>query len=134
MKTNINFKIKGTKLPDMEGIEVRCSWWDDDTYEKFRESKKLVSYGYTKHNGIIHILADKPDYKGDNYLMFKESDVIEAAKKQGMIKEEFILPEKWCIERDATNYTVINNFFSKPENNLNQYSFMDKLDTSLQII
>ena len=110
-ETMIDFKIKGTELPCMKDIRFRCSSWYSDNYQHLNFSGKLVSFGYKVFNGVVHILAEEADYELDNYYMFKESDVIEAAKKQGMYKEEFVLPEKWFLR---FNTIEIFNKLCKP--------------------
>lgn len=110
-ETMIDFKIKGTKLPNMNNIEFKCFHWRDGKYRQLYSNRQLVSFGYEVIKGVVHILAEEADYELDNYYMLKESDVIEAAKKQGMYKEEFVLPEKWFLR---FNTIEIFNKLCKP--------------------
>lgn len=125
-ETMIDFKIKGTELPCMKDIRFRCSSWNSNNYQHLNFSGKLVSFGHKVFNGVVHILAEKSNYTGSNYFMFKESDVIEAAKKQGMYKEEFVLPEKWCIKVTEVNKPTLRKWLeSKDDFNMDYIYIKD---------
>lgn len=86
----IDFKIKGTKLPMIpDGTLFACSEWKE--YEELRDiSKKidLVSFGKCTWRGELCILAEREEYGLNNYYIFKESDIIRLAEEQGVFEEE----------------------------------------------
>lgn len=80
-----DFKIKGTKLPTIpSGIVYRCSDWKGNNKRIRGDRTKLVSYGSQLYNGEIYILADYPNYIGNNYYMFREADIMKLVNPDKM--------------------------------------------------
>ncbi len=78
-----SFRIRGTKLPNFKNLSYRCLGWSKETPTRVSEFgfENLISFGYNFINSECWILAEKPDYDGKNYYMFKESDLLEGSKK-----------------------------------------------------
>lgn len=132
----VDFKIKGSKLPVIpKGTEFRCNHWDKDSDNKslYLSVNNCISFGYKVINNESYILAEQEGYTDTWFYMFKESDIIKLAKEQGMIEEEFKLPEKWCIKIPdyKTGLFIIENFAPKQDwyknnpNNVNYFCFAD---------
>lgn len=81
----IDFKIKGTKLPTIpSGTAYRCSDWKGNNRRIVSDKTNLVSYGFQLYDGEIYILAEKPDYAGNIYYMFREADIMKLANQDNM--------------------------------------------------
>ncbi len=82
-----------------------------DTYEEYWRGDSYRFYGYDGNS----------DFKGtngwnsiskfeNNPTLLTLEEFIKLTKKQGMIKEEFVLPEKWAVARNEENYRVLNDW------------------------
>lgn len=99
------FRKIGEKLPKItKNLTYFCDNWKNfpnnkSTWnESWKSSENLYSVGYTEIDSIDYIFArvHGKDIERAIYY-FKESDILELAKEQNMIEEEFKLPEKWCL-------------------------------------
>ena len=114
----IDFKIKGTKLPTIPaGTYYKLTGWGDPyidyQFYTYMPLKDFISYGVRNVGPIVYILAEKSDYCDTNYYMFKESDIIQLTKEQGMIEEGVILPERWYIQTTQEDNSIICDWFDK---------------------
>lgn len=78
-KLMIDYTIPGTKLPEIPfNTEFRLSYWENSKYNSSTTvSSKIdfISYGSKIFNGETYILADKRNFGGTNYYMFKLTDL-----------------------------------------------------------
>jgi len=96
-----DFKIKGTELPTIpQGTEFRVVDWCDGNELTSWDKPDLISYGSEQYRGDDWILAEKADYSGDRYYMFKLKDVKRLAAEQSELTE---LPKYWVVKRDSNN-------------------------------
>ncbi len=87
---NMDFTVKGTKLPKVP-VNTVYWWHHGDQCSKFHfEDDKLISYGSVYRNGETYILAESPEYKWKEYYQIKKSEVERLAIEQGMIVEKII--------------------------------------------
>lgn len=85
----VNYTIKGTPLPFIPKgtpfkISVTEGYWDLLTFSVVG----LVSYGYVVYEDKLHIFAQQANYSGNEYWIFKLSDIEKLAKEQNMETEE----------------------------------------------
>jgi len=88
MKKKVDFTIKGTKLPVIpKGTEYSTVENNKiyGTTELRYERDDLVSFGLHEEG---YILADKKDYFGDFFYIFKLSTIERLAEEQGMLYEK----------------------------------------------
>lgn len=99
------FRNIGEKLPKItKNLTYSCNHWENfpnnksTWYESWKSSENLYSVGYTEIDSIDYILARVHGNEEERAIYyFKESDILELAKEQNMIEEEFKLPEKWYL-------------------------------------
>lgn len=74
-----DYKIPGTKLPDLKGrnITYRVTHWisEEDQISDCM-SNECVSFGCKIHNNKIYIIFERPCYTGTTFFMMKEKDII----------------------------------------------------------
>lgn len=139
-ESEIDFTIKGTKLPDVKGIKFRFVNWDkyDDVESLPGVCDNYYSFGSTTYNNEVWVLFDYKDYDGTNYYMAKLSDIQQRAIEQGMIKEfeksdEFKLPKKWKVKINSTDqieeYLIekYDRIESWCKQSINYFLYSDKL-------
>ena len=120
----IDFRVKGTKLPVIPvGTIYKCRSFGSNVYKAFAIECVFYSYGYKEIEGIIYIEAESKEYTGGVYFMIKEFDIIRLAKEQGMIKDEFVLPEKWWVQSTEENYVDIYTWLRN--NQMNDISYIN---------
>jgi hypothetical protein len=92
-----DFKIPGTKMPDLTKCTYRVVHWKK-TSDSIGEDLGLgrVSYGYVLNNGVHYILVDTEYYEGTDYYMVPVDEVEKLAIEQGMIKETKTLPKSFA--------------------------------------
>lgn len=74
----IDYTIKGTKLPTIpEYIMYRCPHWHSSVPSHRWElnDKNYVSFGSTEYKDEVWVLAEREDYSGVSYFMFKLTDL-----------------------------------------------------------
>lgn len=77
----------------------------------WKSSDKLYSIGHMESNGINYILAIIDGNGNDSSVYaFKESDILELAKEQNMIEENFKLPEKWSLPLENHYLEEVKNW------------------------
>lgn len=130
----IDFRVKGTKLPVIPvGTIYKCRSFDSNVYKAFDIACVFYSYGYKEIEGIIYIEAESKEYTGGVYFMIKESDIVRLAKEQGMIKEKFILPEKWWVQSTEENYVDIYTWLRNNQMNNSSYTSLNNSDKNSPI-
>ena len=88
VEEKINFKRKGTKLPDIPAeTPFRCKYWTGDDQGMMRSYEGFISYGEQLYEGKEYILAEKIGYEHSLHFMIPLSEIKRLAKEQGMIKE-----------------------------------------------
>jgi len=82
------YSIRGTKIPNLipeNKIKYRCQSWDnsmeDACFNEHGVKSGLISFGHKTHDGVVYILAEKPDYTGDNLYMLRLSDLLNLDEK-----------------------------------------------------
>jgi hypothetical protein len=74
----IDYTIPGTKLPLIKDtIECRSVNWDEQIKNKnyYLNEEEFYSFGTKEYKGEVYVLAEREDYDGFNYWMFKLSDI-----------------------------------------------------------
>ena len=106
----IDFKVKGTKLPNMKSTtEYRFMHWDSNKPDcLFIYNMQMVSYGSVLYNNETWILAEPNGYSCVKHYMIRESDILKLAKEQGMI--DFILPEKWKVKYNEISQAILDDW------------------------
>lgn len=105
VEEKINFKRKGTKLPDIpKGTPFRCENWYGNDQGMMKSYTEFISYGESLHEGKEYILTETPEYEYSHYFMIPLSEIERLAKEQNMIKETVKkLPKSFAIFRDENN-------------------------------
>jgi hypothetical protein len=82
-KTTIDYTIKGQLLPKLEiGTKYRSSkWLVSPNFKLVIPVNDFISYGTQIFNNETYILAEKENYLGDDFYMFKLQDIISINKK-----------------------------------------------------
>lgn len=121
------FRVKGTKLPNIgKNVQYKtvggcwCNWGADNETEYY-------SFGIGLEDGTIY--ADEKGYTSENYLVFKESDLIKLAEEQGMewrVKPEFVLPERWKVLRTSENTDVLSKWANEVSNTTEHCGYGNK--------
>jgi hypothetical protein len=142
-KTNVmtDYKVKGKRLPAIpDNTEYRTvHWLSPEPNSRLASGYgvgELVSYGSKEFNGVTYIIAERPDYTGDHYYMFKESDVIALAESERdtiigykLIKEKYREAAKKIALRDTPNFIIGENcdFYvgSRSEERLRDVGLLD---------
>lgn len=100
MQNKISYIITNTSLPSIkEGIEYRLVTWSNkqDNSKFHSELNNLVSFGSKIYKNELYVLAERKDYGGRLYFMFKVSDIEKLANPE--TEEENVIPEYVeCIE------------------------------------
>jgi hypothetical protein len=113
-----DYSIKGTPLPYIpEGTKYRCSDWgvyESHSYLRV-ERENHISFGLQEFNGEMHVVYDKKDYVGSNYLMTPLSIIQELDKKEQSepMKTRIITSEQAQSIIDVACETWKNTLFDK---------------------
>ena len=110
-KTKENVEVfKKTVIPYL--LDVYGEMWREDSYRFYGYDGNESFKGTNGWNSISKFENNPTLLTLDEFIKLtkEESNVIEAAKSQGMIKEEFVLPEKWAVARNIENYRVLNDW------------------------
>ena len=111
-----DFKIPGTKMPDLTKCTYRILNWKSTSNVGKDLGPDRVSYGYILDNGVYYILVDTEYYKGTDYYMVPVDEVEKLAIEQGMIKETKKLPKSFaCMNTNQKLWDKYINWL----NNLN---------------
>ena len=111
-----DFKIPGTKMPDLTKCTYRVVHWKKTSDIGEDLGLDRVSYGYVLDNGIYYILVDTKNYEGTDYYMVPVDEVEKLAIEQGMIKETKTLPKSFACKN--TNQKLWDKYINWL-NNLN---------------
>ena len=91
----IDYTIPGTPLPEIpkntpyRAVDWRNSEPNEICSGSYKEGS-LISYGSKIYKSEVYVLADKSDYRGKNYLMFKLEDLNKLTKQENMGDEKLI--------------------------------------------
>lgn len=117
MKNNVVFFSEDAeKLIKMHKILLKEGYRDDIEWNKMSNPTKT-----SKYIGVNYIFINQDNSIG-YYNHSCNSEVINIDKlgiekslvEIGIIYEEgFVLPEKWCIQRNAENSEIVNEYFNK---------------------
>ena len=91
----IDYTIPGTPLPEIpKNTPYRAVDWRNSEPNEIRSGSykegSLISYGSKIYKSEVYVLADKSDYRGKNYLMFKLEDLNKLTKQENMGDEKLI--------------------------------------------
>ena len=112
----VNYKIEGTPLPTITGVNMRLSYWENSVGTRLNcpTYKGFVSYGPTVFNGEIWILSEEKDYVGSVFFMFKLDDINRLAGQTSNVMQDFTIagteiPEVNNIPVRLSNWDDSNN-------------------------
>jgi hypothetical protein len=111
------FRIADTKLPVIPIGTLYKLTYDKYFTETAVSRDNLISYGYFKIDEEVYIQCDYPNFIGTNFFLIKESTIIKLAKEQGMLEQEFVLPEKWCVKADGEG-GLTSKYFNSQSNSV----------------
>jgi hypothetical protein len=116
-----NFKIKGTKLPNIpQGTEYIFKYADGligtgSTKDRFSrlsvDENDFYSHGSIIYQDIRYILAEYKNYSDNWFLMFKESTLNELYKQQNNIEE---MEEETMKNKKIIGYKLIKPEYELP--------------------
>jgi len=83
----VDYKIKGTKIPKLSGVDVRLSHWGESSTNtrNHESSSSLVSYGSKVFNGEVWIICDLPKSTDSYHYMFKLVDIEKLLRNQVIV-------------------------------------------------
>ncbi len=93
MKKEIDFKVKGTKLPMIpKGASKSNLGTSDNSFDTSgKDYPNLFSYGVSTRHNVVCILAEVEYYSGCYHWEIPLSDILIFAKEQGMIENRKII-------------------------------------------
>lgn len=147
-----DFKIPGTKLPELKTVTGRVLGWEGDADQDMLLKGDMYSYGTALHNDVLYILAERHGYEFAQPYMIPTTTIEELAIEQGMITEKKELPKSFAcqntnqvlwdkyivwlnsLENNSIGGTVDNNYYGiDTYGKLNSSCLKDEFDTIISL-